>query len=124
MISIRKSTKSFRYAFRGICFLFKNENNARIHLLASVAVIVLGFYFGITLAEWLWIAFSIGLVWIMEALNTAIEKLVDLVSPGFNPKAGEIKDLAAGAVLIAAGVAVVVGVLVFKDYVFDAIGSF
>jgi diacylglycerol kinase len=115
-ISIIKSVKSFQFAFKGIWYFFKEENNAKIHLLASVLVISLGFYFKIVLQEWLWITLAIGLVWMAEAFNTAIEKLVDLVSPGFNPKAGEIKDLAAGAVVFAAMVALVIGILIFKNY--------
>ena len=116
MLSIIKSLKSFKYAFRGIWLFFKNENNARIHLLASVVVIAAGCYFRLKQNEWLWISLAIGLVWSSEAFNTAIEKLVDLVSPEYNSKAGEVKDLAAGAVVMAAGVALVIGILIFKDY--------
>lgn len=119
MVSIIKSLRGFKFAFRGIYIFFKNENNARIHLLASIVVLFLGFYFKITSYEWLWITLAIGLVWMSEAFNTAIEKLVDIVSPEFNLKAGEIKDLSAGAVLMAAAVALVIGIIVFKDYITD-----
>lgn len=117
MISVVKNLKSFRYAFKGIYALFKNENNARIHLVASIAVVILGFYFKISTADWCWLTVAIGFVWVIEGINTAIEKIVDLVSPEFNQKAGEIKDLAAGAVLIAAGVSIAIGILVFKNYI-------
>jgi diacylglycerol kinase len=116
MVSILKSIKSFQYAFKGIWFFFKEENNAKIHLLASIVVVALGFFFKISIEEWLWITLAIGIVWMAEAFNTAIEKLVDLVSPGYNKQAGEIKDLAAGAVVFAATVALVIGILIFKNY--------
>ena len=116
MFSITKCFRSFRFAFNGIWLFFKNENNARIHLFASVLVIAFGFYVQLPTTSWLWIVVAIGLVWMAEAFNTAIEKLVDLVSPGFNSKAGEIKDLAAGAVIFAALVAFTIGILIFKDY--------
>ena len=119
MISIIKSIKSFQYAFKGVWYFFKEENNARIHLIASIVVTAAGFYFEISVAEWLWITLAIGLVWMAEAFNTAIEKLVDFVSPGFDKRAGEIKDLAAGAVIFAAIVALVIGILIFKSHFID-----
>jgi diacylglycerol kinase len=113
MIKISKCLKSFSFAFKGVYHLFKNENNAKVHLLATVLVIAAGVFLKLEINEWLWIIFAIGLVWITEAINTAIEKTVDLLSPDFNPKAGMIKDLAAAAVLIAAIIAAVIGLLVF-----------
>lgn len=113
MIKINQCLKSFYFAFKGIYSLFKNENNARVHLLASVLVIVAGFIFDLEKKEWLWIILAIAVVWITEAINTAIEKLVDLYSPEFNPKAGVIKDIAAGAVLLAAIFAIVVALIIF-----------
>jgi diacylglycerol kinase len=118
-ISLVKSIRSFQYAFKGIWYFFKEENNAKVHLLASVFVISLSSYFGLTSQEWLWIVLAIGLVWMAEAFNTAIEKLVDLVSPDFNARAGEVKDLAAGAVVFAATVALVIGIIIFKNYFID-----
>lgn len=116
---IIKSIKSFKYAFRGILLVFKNENNAKIHLLATILAIAGGAYFQLAKTDWLWISLAIALVWIMETINSAIEKLVDLTSPDFNPKAGAIKDMAAGAVLFAAFFAVIVGLLVFWPYLKD-----
>ncbi|HEX8546870.1 MAG TPA: diacylglycerol kinase family protein [Cytophagaceae bacterium] len=113
---ILKSIKSFKYAFRGIWLVFKNENNAKIHLMATLSAIAGGIYFEITIDEWLWVSLAMALVWIMETLNSALEKLVDLASPAFHPMAGAVKDMAAGAVLIAAIFAVVVGVAVFGPY--------
>lgn len=101
------------FAFRGIVFLLRTQTNARIHLAAAVVVIGAGFGFEITRAEWLAVIAAIGLVWTAEGLNTAIEALVDLVSPEQHPLAGRAKDVAAGAVLLAAIAAAVIGLLVF-----------
>lgn len=90
-----------------------SENNARIHLLASIVVILTGIYVELSAQEWLWIALAIALVWILEAINTAIEALVDLASPDFHPLAGKAKDIAAAAVLIASIFAVIVGIIIF-----------
>jgi len=114
---IQKSIKSFRYAIRGIDKVIRYENNAKIHLLATVAIIATGFYFKISFRDWCILLFAIALVWITEIINTAIEKLVDLVSPTFNPKAGTVKDIAAGAVLVASIIAVLIGILVLLNYI-------
>lgn len=82
-----------------------------------------GLYLKIEKIDWLWISLAIALVWIMETINSAIEKLVDLTSPDFNPKAGAIKDMAAGAVLFAAFFAVILGLLVFAPYLKDCLGK-
>lgn len=105
--------KSFKYAFAGLWFIFKSTHNAWIHVSAAVLVVVLGFYFSIGNYEWIALTLVIGFVMVSEAINTAIERLVDLTSPEWNEKAGRIKDMAAGAVLIAAFIAVVVALLVF-----------
>jgi len=105
--------KSFGYAFRGLFFLLRTQTNARLHLVATIVVIGAGFGFQISRMEWLAIVAVIGLVWVAEGLNTAIEAAVDLVSPEQNPLAGRAKDVAAGAVLLAAVTAVVVGAVVF-----------
>ena len=103
----------FKYAFEGIFFAFKTQTNIYIHIIISVLVIIAGFIFKINRVEWLFIIFAIGLVLAAELLNTAIETLVDLVSPTYNEKAGQVKDVAAGAVLIAAIVSVIIGGIVF-----------
>ena len=118
---ITKSIKSFKYAFRGIWLVFRNENNAKIHLLATVIVVSLGLYLKLDKNDWLWVCLAISLVWIMESFNSAIEKLVDLASPDFDPTAGAIKDMAAGAVLFGAIFAAIVGFLVFGPYLKDYI---
>lgn len=105
--------KRFKYAFKGIFFAFTTQTNINIHIIISVLVIIAGFIFKINRVEWLFIIFAIGLVLSAELFNTAIETLVDLVSPDYNQKAGQVKDVAAGAVLIAAFISVIIGLIVF-----------
>jgi diacylglycerol kinase (ATP) len=111
--NIRARLASFKYAFRGIWLVVKKEHNMWIHLLAAFSVIVLGFIFQITGTEFILIILCIGLVFIAEIINTAIEKLADIVSPRPNEKLRTIKDMAAGAVLVSAIVALISGILVF-----------
>jgi diacylglycerol kinase (ATP) len=115
MINIRKMLRSFGYAFEGLSALFRYENNARFHLLAAIGVLLAGVGLNIDAKEWALIALAIGGVWAAEAFNTALEKLCDLVSQGVHPQIKVIKDLAAAGVLIMAGVAAVIGVLVFGE---------
>lgn len=112
---------SFRYAFKGLRLFFSTQHNAWIHLFAAFSVIAAGFFFTITKTEWLFVVLAIALVIITEMLNTSIEFLVDLVSPEYNELAGKIKDLAAGAVLFAAIIAAVIGVLVFEPYLWSIV---
>ena len=104
--SIKKRIQSFGYAWKGIRSFVSKEHNAWIHCVAIITVTIAGFYFGITRNEWIAII-----------LNTAIERLVNLVSPEHNPIAGDVKDIAAGAVLICAIVAAIIGVIIFMPYV-------
>jgi diacylglycerol kinase len=111
--SLRERAQSFADAGRGIALLLAQEPNARLHALATVAAIALGLWLGISASEWCWIALAIGLVWVAEALNSALEALADAVHPERGARIGSAKDLAAGAVLAAAIVAAVIGALVF-----------
>jgi diacylglycerol kinase len=113
MIDIQKFIRSVGFAFEGIFALLKGENNARIHLLATVLVIGAGFLLNISSSDWLWIVLSITLVWLTEAINTAIEALVDLASPELHPLAKKAKDVAAAAVLFTAIFALIVAFMVF-----------
>ncbi len=92
--------KSFGYAGKGILVLFRTQANAQIHLLAIVLISALGVYLKLAALEWCVIAICIAIVLLAEALNTALEFLVDLVSPEYNPLAGKVKDVAAGGVLL------------------------
>ncbi len=109
----RQRLKSFHYAFQGLALMFRTQHNTWIHATVSLMVIILGFVLKISLTEWAILCFAIGFVFAAEAFNTAIEFLVDLVSPGKLLQAGMIKDLAAAGVLIAAMTAVAAGLFVF-----------
>ncbi len=117
--SLINRVKSFKYAFRGIKMLVQKEHNSRIHFAALLGVVVLGFVLQISINEWLAVIVVSGIVIISELFNTAFERLADFVEPKHNFKIGLIKDYCAGAVLIAAIVAVVVGCIVFIPKILD-----
>jgi len=108
-----KMVGSFVFAGRGLWLVLRRENNARVHLLAACMVVVAGAFFRVSAGEWLALLLLIALVWVAEAINSAIERLVDLVSPTPHPLAGQAKDMAAGAVLAAAIAAFIGGLVIF-----------
>lgn len=114
--------RSFGHAFRGLKVLLQTQHNARIHALATVLVVAAGALMRISPAEWALIVLAIVSVWATEALNTSIEFLVDLASPELHPLAAKAKDVAAGAVLVAATGSLIVGVLVFGPHVLQLLG--
>lgn len=99
--SLLKCGRSFGHAWQGIRFAFYTENNFIYHILATLGILLIGLYLQFTSAEWIIIIALIGFVISCELLNTALEKTVDIISPQQNRLAGTIKDVAAGAVLIA-----------------------
>ena len=105
--------RSFDNAWRGVVALIRTQRNARIHLAATVGVIVLGLVKGVGKGDWIALSLAIGLVWLAEGMNTAIELLADRVSPEHDERIGRLKDIAAGAVLLAAIAAATVGLIVF-----------
>lgn len=111
--SICQRIKSFTFALKGILYAFKTQHNIRIHIIAMFFVITAGFIFRLNLIEWGLIVFAIGIVLVSELINTAIESLVDFISPNYNKNVGLIKDAAAGAVLISAITSVVIGLIIF-----------
>ncbi|AWO01768.1 diacylglycerol kinase [Chitinophaga alhagiae] len=113
MQTVRNRLRSFRFAFNGILAFLRSEPNGRIHLAATAAVIALACWLRCTLTEWVLLTLVMALVWITEMLNTAIEKVMDHLSPERHPAVKWIKDVAAGAVLVAAIAAVVTGLLIF-----------
>ena len=108
--------RSFRFAFNGIRIMLCSQHNAWIHSLATVVVVVFGIHFGLAKSEWCWIILAAISVWTAEALNTAFEFLTDVASPEFHPLAAKAKDVAAGAVLITAIGAVLIGLLIFGPH--------
>ncbi|MGI6496049.1 MAG: diacylglycerol kinase family protein [Kiritimatiellia bacterium] len=111
--SLSSRLRSFRHAFAGIGMLLKSQHNARVHLMATVIVTGAGFWFKVAAGDWCCLVLAIMAVWSAEAMNTAFEFLADAASPGFHPLVKHAKDVAAGAVLLAAIGAAAIGVLVF-----------
>lgn len=115
---IKKFLLSFVFAGRGIMTVIASERNMRIHVSAALMVIALGAYFSIEVTEWCLVIICIGMVMAAEALNTAIEQMTGFLKPEFHRLAGRIKDVAAGAVLLAALAALIVGMLIFWKHFF------
>ena len=111
-----KFLRSFLYALQGIIASFSDQRNLKVQFAVALITIGAGFYFDITSVEWCVILLTIAMVISLEMMNSAIENVVDLITREVNPLAGKAKDIAAGAVLFASIVAIIVGVLVFKKY--------
>jgi diacylglycerol kinase (ATP) len=107
---------SFRHAIRGIFLVVRTQHNAWIHLVATVGVVGAGIFLNVAHGEWAALALAIGLVWIAEALNTAVEFLADEVSQEKRELIGHAKDAGAAGVLLAAITAAVVGLIVFVPH--------
>ncbi len=114
--SIHERLRSFVFASRGLRLLLR-EHNTWIHLAATIAVAIAGIFFRLSLTEWAITVLVIGGVWITEALNTAIERICDHVTPQQHPDIAHIKDIAAGAVLLSAITAVIVGLCIFIPHI-------
>ncbi len=111
--SIAKRLQSFTFAFNGLKILFKEEHNARIHLLAILVVVIAGAWLKLTASEWMAIIFAIGFVIAMEIINTAIEKIANFMTTEQNQQIKKIKDLAAAGVLVSAITSVIIALLIF-----------
>jgi diacylglycerol kinase len=109
----QKRFKAFRYAFVGLVQAFRREDPVKVHTLAAFVAIAASFYFNISRMEWLAVLGCIGLVFIIELINTAIEKLCDLAHPEQHPLVGYVKDITAASVLIACLFAVVTACVIF-----------
>lgn len=108
-----KRRRSFVYAWRGIRAIMLDAHNFRLHILAALMAVGAGIWLGISLQEWAIVALCIGVVTMAEGFNSAIETLCDKVSPEQDPKIGRCKDMAAGAVLLAAAGAAAAGIIIF-----------
>jgi diacylglycerol kinase len=111
--SIMARARSFKYAFEGLRSLFRRDHNIILHLVATIVVIALSIWVKVTTAEALVLVFSIGFVWVAELFNTAIEKIMDLISMQRHPQIKFIKDVSAAAVLIASITAAIAGCIIF-----------
>jgi len=111
--SFQSRLKSIQYAFTGLLHFFKTEHNAWLHLIATIIVSIVALVVGVTQTEAMALIFAVALVWITEILNTCIEKGMDVFTDQYHPKIKFIKDLSAGAVLVSAVVALLIGLFVF-----------
>ncbi|MDY7075360.1 MAG: diacylglycerol kinase family protein [Chloroflexota bacterium] len=118
----RNILQSFHFAFSGLWYALRTQRNTRIHLTIAIAVIVLGVWLGLSLTQWAVLTLTVGFVLVSEMLNTVTETLVDLVSPDYHPLAKIVKDVTAGAVLLAAIISVIVGLLVLGPPLWERVG--
>jgi diacylglycerol kinase len=112
MMRSRNVVDSFRHAFAGLWYTLRTQPNARVHLAIATGVVALGLWLGLSYTQWAVLVLTIGFVLVSELLNTVAESLVDLACPHYHPQAKIVKDVTAGAVLLGAILAVVVGLLV------------
>ena len=115
----KKLINSFKYAFKGLGSAVKSERNMKIHFTMMMLVIIAGIFFNIAIWEWITCFILFGLVIGMECVNTAIEIIVDMVSPKYNEAAGRAKDIAAGGVLACAIGTAVAGIFIFLPKVLE-----
>lgn len=118
---VKNRLTSLCCALKGLHVLLKTQTHARLHLLATVIVLVLSGYFRIAAGEWGLVLFAVGFVWAAEAFNTALEKLADAAVPARNPMVGQAKDAAAAAVLVAAVIAGIIGLIIFLPRIFPVL---
>lgn len=111
--------QSFAFAITGIKTALRTERNMRIHFFVSVLVILCAVFFSISKTEWLFILIAIGGIFSLELINTAIERVVDLITAEYHPLAKQAKDVAAGAVFIYAIMAVIIGIIIFLPHVLN-----
>ncbi len=111
--NLKKVGKAFPYAMQGIGHAWKHEVNLRIHVSVAVIVILMGFWLSLSAMEWLIILLTIGGMLSLELINTAVERVVDLVTREYHPLAKQAKDAAAGAVLVYAILSVIIGLVIF-----------
>ncbi|UZO79715.1 diacylglycerol kinase family protein [Aquimarina sp. ERC-38] len=113
---IKGRLKGAGYAAKGAILLLKTEPSIQVQFVVSIVVTFLGLYFNISRYEWLFQIFAIGLVMSLEGVNTAVEGIADFIHPDFHHKIGVIKDVAAGAVCIAALTATIIGLWIYIPY--------
>jgi diacylglycerol kinase len=118
---LSREVRAFGHALRGVAEAVQGERHMRFHLVAAIVVVVTACWLQVETQEWLWLIAAIGSVWVAELFNTAIERVVDLASPDLHPLAKAAKDMASGAVLVAAVFAAVIGVIIFGPTLWEKI---
>lgn len=109
----KKYSIGFIHAWNGLAQVAKTERNFRIHMMAALLVLLAGIVVGLSPMEWTAIFLVFGMVFVSEMMNTVVERMIDYLKPETHPLAKTIKDIAAGAVLVSAIIAVIVGLLIF-----------
>jgi diacylglycerol kinase len=117
----KTQVNSFKYAFEGLALLFRKERNAKIHFAAALLVLIFGIVFDISSSEWCIVVLCIAVVMALEGMNTAVEHLADTVTAEQHPGIKKVKDVAAGAVLLAAIGAFIIGLIIFLPKVLAVI---
>lgn len=120
--SILERIRSFKFAIHGITLTLQSQHNAWIHLAVSITVVGLGGFVGLQRDGWLWLITAMTLVWSMEILNTAVERLADAAVPEIHPLIAQAKDAAAGAVLVAVFGSALIGLLVLGPPLMQKLG--
>ena len=115
--SLLSRIQSMRYAFNGLKVLWREQHNARVHLFATITVVLVGLLLKLTALQWVMLLQLIAIVWIAEALNSAVEYLCDRVTTEQDPLVAKAKDVAAAGVLVAAVVAAIGGLILFGSVV-------
>ena len=110
--------QSFRHAFAGLRAAFQAEMNIKIYTAVTVILLICSIYFDLAIWEWVILLLTVGIMYTCELLNTAIERVVDLVTEDYHPLAKLAKDIAAGACLFFAGISVIIGILIFFPKIF------
>ena len=121
MINFRRLLKSFMYAGKGLFKTFKEEQNLRVQTSISLLVVVLAWLLKVTYLEWALLILAISLVILMEVVNSAVERITDVLKPRINGYVKEIKDIMAAAVMLASLTAVMIGIIVLGPYVIKLI---
>lgn len=118
MIRLSRLLKSYSYAFKGLFKTFREEQNLKIQIFAGLIVLFLGIFFSISRLEWAILTLAVCLVLTAEVINSAVERITDVLKPRINSYVKEIKDIMAAAVLLSSIAAVIIGLIIFWPYLF------
>ncbi len=119
MTKIKRLIKSFSYAFKGLFKVFHEEQNLQIQSAIAIIIIIISFYFKVTNIEWCFIILSIVLVILMEIINSAVERIADVLKPRIHTYVKEMKDIMAAAVMLASITAIIIGLIIFIPYIIN-----
>jgi diacylglycerol kinase len=119
MIKFRRLLKSFTYSFKGLQKVVREEQNIKIQLIIGTIIVLLGIFLQISASEWIPLILSMAMVILAEVLNSAVERVADVLKPRINEYVREIKDIMAGAVMITAITSIIIGILVFLPHLLE-----